>query len=142
MKNLFMAIVVMVFATPSFAQTGTVTVNVLGIENNKGVVRIGLYHNKESFPIYEKAMFKDVSEKANTTGVSYTFSKILEGTYAVAVWHDENEDKTLNKNFLGAPKENYGFSKNIFGTFGPPDFEEVSFEVKNGKMVKLTIILE
>jgi len=48
----------------------------------------------------------------------------------------------MDKNLFGVPKENYGFSKNVFGTFGPPDFEEVSFKVVSGKIVKLTINLE
>ena len=48
----------------------------------------------------------------------------------------------MDTNLFGAPKENYGFSKNVFGTFGPPDFEDVSFTVKNGKVANLTINLE
>jgi uncharacterized protein (DUF2141 family) len=131
----------LVFATPIFAQTGTIVVNVSGIENNKGVIQIGLYNNEESFLDYEKN-FKGVFPKADKSGVSYTFTNIPTGTYAIAVWHDENEDKTMNKNLFGAPKENYGFSKNIYGSFGPPDFEDVSFKVVNGKVVKLTINLE
>ena len=74
--------------------------------------------------------------------MSYTFTDIPTGTYAVAVWHDEDEDKTMNKNLFGAPKENYGFSKNIYGTFGPPNFDEVSFKVNSGKKITLKINID
>jgi uncharacterized protein (DUF2141 family) len=141
MKKVFLSILILVFATPFLAQTGTIVVNVSGIENNKGIIRIGLYNNESTFPTYGE-QFKGAEPNANTTGVSYTFTNIPAGTYAVAVWHDEDEDKTKNKNLFGAPKENYGFSRNIYGSFGPPAFEEVSFKVNSGKRTTLKIILE
>ena len=131
----------LVFATPIFAQTGTVVVNVSGIENNNGIVRIGLYNSENTFPTYGKH-YKGAEPNAKTSGVSYTFTNIPAGTYAIAVWHDENEDKTMNKNLFGAPKEDYGFSKNIYGTFGPPSFSEVSFKIISGKTITLKINLD
>lgn len=141
MKKLIISIMFLVFITPIFAQTGTVVINVSGIENNTGVIQIGLYNSEKSFPNYGKN-FKGVSPKANKAGVSYTFTNIPAGTYAVAVWHDEDEDKTMNKNLFGAPSENYGFSKNIYGSFGPPDFDEVSFKVTSNKKTTLKIDIE
>ena len=141
MRNLFISILFLVFATPIFAQTGTIVVNVSGIENNKGVVQIGLYNSAENFPNYEKN-FKGAFPKANKSGVSYTFKNVPAGTYAVAVWHDEDEDKTLNKNLFGSPKEAYGFSRNIYGSFGPPKFDEVSFKLNASKKMTLKINIE
>jgi uncharacterized protein (DUF2141 family) len=141
MKNLFFSIIFLVFATPIFAQTGTIVVKVSGIENNKGVVQIGLYNSEESFPVYEKT-FKGAAVKADKSGVSHTFTNIPAGKYAVAVWHDEDEDKTKNTNLFGAPKENYGFSLNIYGSFGPPKFEKVSFKVDSGKKKNIKINIE
>jgi len=141
MKKLLFSMMVLVLVSPIFAQTGDIVVKVTGIENDKGLIQIGLYNSEASFPVYEK-VYKGVFPKANKSGVSYTFTNIPAGTYAVAVYHDENSDKELNKNLFGAPKENYGFSNNKFGTFGPPDFKEVSFKVEAGKKVALSINLE
>jgi len=141
MKNLLIVIII-VLASPIFAQTGTVVVKVSGIENNKGVIRIGLYNEKTDFPIYENAIFENSYQQANKTGITYTFENVPVGTYAIAVWHDENINEKIDKNFLGIPTENYGFSKNVFGTFGPPDFEEVSFLVISNKTNQFTIYLK
>ncbi len=141
MKKILLSIIVLVFVTPIFAQTGTIVVNVSGIKNDKGVVQIGLYNSKESFPNYDKN-FKGIFPKANKNGVSYTFKNIPAGTYAVAVWHDENKDKKMNKNMFGSPKESYGFSKNIYGSFGPPNFKDVSFKLNAGKKMTLKINIE
>jgi len=142
MKNLILAIVMIVFATPIFAQNGTVKVTVTGIENTDGNVEIGIYNNQENFPAFEKRFQGATIKPANTGSLSYTFENLPDGTYAIAVWHDENGNQKIDTNLFGAPKENYGFSKNVFGTFGPPDFKDVSFSVENGKVVELTINLQ
>jgi len=142
MKNLFLAIVVMVFTLPIFTQSGIVKVTITGIENTDGNVVIGIYNSKSTFPVFGKEMQGAKIKPTKTGSLNYTFENLPDGTYAIAVWHDENDNQEMDKNIFGAPKENYGFSKNIFGTFGPPDYEEVLFEVKNGKIVKLTINLE
>ena len=142
MKNLLLAIVVIVFATPIFAQSGVVKVTVKGIENTNGNVEIGIYNSKSIFPVFGKELQEAKLKPTKKGSLSYTFENLPNGMYAIAVWHDENGNQKLDKNFFGVPKENYGFSMNIYGTFGPPDFDDVSFKVEKGKVVKLTINLE
>ncbi|OQY05311.1 MAG: hypothetical protein B6I20_01445 [Bacteroidetes bacterium 4572_117] len=64
MKKILLSMIVLVFVIPIFAQTGTIVVNVSGIENDKGVVQIGLYNREESFPNYNMN-FKGAFPKAN-----------------------------------------------------------------------------
>ncbi len=64
------------------------------------------------------------------------------GFYGIAVWHDENGNKKMDKNLLGIPKEKYGFSKNIYGRFGPPDFDKIAVKVTPEQVVELTINLK
>ena len=141
LKNLLLAIVIMMFATSVFAQSGTIVVTIKGIENNTGNIKIGLYNSESTFPTYGEH-FKGAELKADKSGVSYTFENIPAGTYAVAVWHDENDNKEMDKNFFGSPSESYGFSGNIYGSFGPPDFDEVSFKVISNKKTTINIDIE
>ncbi len=124
-----------------FAQNGSIHLQITGIENTDGVVRIGLYNSEKAF----------LEEKKETGGavidilkpkVSYVFDNLYSGSYAIAVWHDENNNQKLDTNILGMPIENYGFSNNKFGTFGPPDFDEVAVLLESGKIVELIINLE
>ncbi len=138
MKNKLLLIVTIFFITNTFAQNSKIVVNVTGIKNDKGVIKFGLFDKSEGFP----DMGKEIKGKlidAKTTGVSYTFEDVKPGTYAVAAVHDENEDGELDTNFFGIPTEQYGFSRNIYGTLGPPSFKDVSFKVEAGKIVKITI---
>jgi len=124
-----------------YAQTRTIAVKVTQIDVKEGgKVRIGIYDFK-GFPIVGKEV-DGIDLEVKGTSVTYVFKNISVGKYAIAVFQDENIDGKLNKNLFGAPKEPYGFSKNKYGIFGPPNFEDVSFEVKENKSISLTINLE
>ena len=58
-----------------------------------------------------------------------TFEGVPFGTYALKVFHDENDNGKLDTNFVGMPKEAFGFSNDAMGRFGPPDFDAASFEL-------------
>ena len=119
-------------------KTGSINLKILGLSNDEGSVAIGLYKEADRFPDYEKS-FKNDYVKSSAGGVEYSFENIPEGEYAIAVYQDENENKELDKNFFGMPKEKYGFSNNKFGISGPPKFDEVKFRVTADRIVSLTI---
>ena len=54
------------------------------------------------------------------------------GTYAVAVYHDENDNHHFDKNFLGLPAEGYGFSNDAPALLGPPSFDAARVIVRPG----------
>ena len=54
--------------------------------------------------------------------------------YAVKVFHDENTNSELDTNFLGIPTEDYGFSNNVRGTFGPADYDDAKFLFEQTEM--------
>ena len=39
----------------------------------------------------------------------------------------------MDLNLIGLPKEPYGFSNDVMGAFGPPDFDEAKIVLKSGK---------
>lgn len=51
-----------------------------------------------------------------------------DGTYAIAIVHDENGNNRLDKMLL-LPREGFGFSRNPAITTGPPSFKAASFTV-------------
>jgi uncharacterized protein (DUF2141 family) len=110
-------------------ETGySVTLTVTGIKNLEGEISIGLFSDEDNYPKGDE--FLGAFVKADDETITYTFENIPEGVYAIAIYHDENSDKKLDSNFLHIPNEGYGFSNNVFGTFGPPKFDKAKFEVK------------
>ena len=71
--------------------------------------------------------------------MSYTFPELEEGKYAVAVFHDENKNGKLDKNYLGIPTEVYGFSNNARRTFSAPSFEEAEVNLKSDLTISIVL---
>ena len=70
---------------------------------------------------------------------TYTGSfEIPPGTYAIGVYIDENENKKLDRNFFGIPKEQQEFS-NHARAFGIPKFEEASFVIEKSISIQKSL---
>jgi uncharacterized protein (DUF2141 family) len=78
--------------------------------------------------------------KIRDTKARCDFLDIPPGTYALAVIHDENMDGELRTNWLGVPKEGYGFSNDAKASMSAPSFEAASFTY-DGQKLDLTIKL-
>jgi uncharacterized protein (DUF2141 family) len=64
------------------------------------------------------------------TPPTVTFSvDLAPGTYGMRVMHDVDGDGELDANFVGMPTEPWAFSNNASGSFGPPSWEDVTFEM-------------
>lgn len=107
-------------------QTGNLTILVTGIENNEGKIRIALSDSEENYNSRDTVFAAAVVPIKNNKAL-FIFKNIPLGEYAVKLFHDENENGELDTNFLGIPSEDYGFSNNASGTFGPADYEDAKF---------------
>ena len=119
---LFLCITTSVFSQTT---TSSITIEVKNITSNKGTILIGLYNAKTNFL---KSPYKSAICTANTKGVIYTFKNVPEGTYAVSLFHDEDNNSKLNT-FMKIPTEDYGTSNDAPAYFGPPRWEDAKFEL-------------
>jgi uncharacterized protein (DUF2141 family) len=78
--------------------------------------------------------------KVRDTESRCDFEDIPPGTYALAVFHDENMNGKLDTNWLGIPTEGYGFSNDVKALLGAPPFSAASFQCDAGTL-DLTISL-
>ena len=72
----------------------------------------------------------DLAEKAKKGHVTLKFENVKPGTYAVMAMHDTNDNKRMDFEENGMPKESYGMSGNDM-TMGPPSFDLAKFEVSD-----------
>jgi uncharacterized protein (DUF2141 family) len=52
----------------------------------------------------------------------FVVKNLTPGSYAIIVFHDENDNGKLDENYWGVPTEGYAFSNNAQGFLGAPDF--------------------
>ena len=108
----------------------TLTVEVSNIENSRGQILIGLYNQADGFTKIDRVYTKGVLTTLDSSRVSYTFTDIPDGEYAISVFHDENSNSELDTNFIGIPKEGYGFSNNVRPMLRAATFDEAKFSVE------------
>ena len=66
----------------------------------------------------------------NSAGaITYYIPDLPPGRLAVSAFHDLNGNQDLDTNALGMPIEPYGFSNNVHGLFGPPNFSDVAIQI-------------
>jgi len=114
-----------------------ITVQISNVEGQTGEVLIGLYNKAEGFTLIEKVYQKGKIENISNDSMTYIFMNVPQGEYAISIFHDENSNRKLDKNFFAIPKEGYGFSNNLRPALRSATFEESMFEVNED--VNLTI---
>jgi uncharacterized protein (DUF2141 family) len=115
------------------AQQNAVTVTISNLRSNKGHVLISLFKEGTGYPDSPEKAFRKEKLAITANKAQVIFSDLPAGNYAIAILHDENDDMKMNKTWVGLPKEGYGFSNNVMGTFGPPSYSKAKFNHATGQ---------
>ena len=131
LKLAFLLVVVMMIACTSvFASdvgSGTLTVHVIGFKSAKGHAIINLFREGQ-----DVLKLKEAYRRATCTiedgQVTFSFTELPFGSYAVSVFHDVNDNGELDHR-MGFPAEplafSNGFHLSVFS--GVPSFEKLKF---------------
>lgn len=92
-----------------------------------GTLHLALCPSKEAYDTEQGC--RTMSVRAASRTVACVYDKVEEGTYAVKVFHDINNDGKLNTSWIGWPQEPYGFSNDAPVNTGPPSFRLAAIEV-------------
>lgn len=118
-------------------QLGRIIVTIVGFENKKGDCRFAI-NNSEELHEREDTVFIGLVFPIKNDTVVVEIDSLNYGWYAIKVLHDENRNTELDTNFLGIPAENFGYSNNASGWFGPPSWEKAKF-LLNQEVMKIEI---
>lgn len=102
----------------------TITITIENVLSNEGTIVASL-HTKDTFMKGPGIM--SVNAPAKEGEVSLTFENIQPGTFGIIILHDANDNKQMDRELNGMPKENYATSGAT--TFGPPNFNVAKFDV-------------
>jgi uncharacterized protein (DUF2141 family) len=114
-------------ATPA---QGTLEIRVTNIENGSGTIYVAVQDSAENWLDSDPEIkpFRDATQAVSSTDdLLISLEGLPPGKYAVSVFQDLDGDAELATNFIGFPKEPFGFSAPM-GKFGPPKFEEAAVE--------------
>ena len=105
----------------------TVQFDIQAIKHNQGKLYVQLFKGEENYNAVKA--YNAVIVKAKEGSIKVTFNDVEAGDYAIRYFHDENNNGDIDTNLFGLPTEGYGFSNNAKVNFGPPNYQQMSFQV-------------
>ena len=137
---LLVFLVIFIFPTNNLlaSETGDLKVTVTGVRNSSGQIVVGLHYNKAGFPDNPAQVFTCQLE-GNVCEI--VLNKIVFGEYAIALYHDENSNNSLDHGFLGLlHKEGFGVSNNKRRKFTPPRYNDATFKfAKSNQEISIVV---
>lgn len=130
MRTVVLSLVIVlttIFSSAQEVDGVTITVTIDNVTSDEGKV-IASVHTSETF--MKGAGILNTESAINDGKVTLTFENVAPGTYAIMAMHDANNNKQMDYEPNGMPKESYGMSGNDM-TMGPPSFDMAKFEVSD-----------
>ncbi|TLX74590.1 DUF2141 domain-containing protein [Labilibacter sediminis] len=121
MRILFLVIIINCFNLSVFSQLG-LRIEFNKLHDNKGFIEVDFRDGDEKF-------IKGITEKVSDKKCTIILDSLKAGNYAFKYFHDVNSNKKLDTNWIGIPKEGFGFSNDAKVMFGPPPFKNTIFKL-------------
>ena len=136
MKNIVKALTMTLILSTSYIigqdtsntinNSGKFILTVIGFESNEGKAMIAIFNSEEDYSETGEK-FKSIALEIEDQKCEWIIDDLPYGEYAIKLFHDENGNGKMDRNMLGIPSEDYGFSNNASGSFGPADYEDAKF---------------
>jgi uncharacterized protein (DUF2141 family) len=116
-------------------------VTVENVASDKGSIVADLHNDiKEDFLVWDKVVLR-VRADAKKGETTFCIPLTKPGEYSVAIYHDKNNNKKFDKNFLGIPSEHFGMSNNPKFGLKSPEYEQAAFTVpETGSDIKIRLV--
>ena len=100
-------------------------VAVEGVRNGNGLLTVAVYPDDSRQFLAKGGTLKNNRFNASAPVTRACVFVPKPGVYAIAVYHDEDSSRKLNRSGIGLPAEGYGFSNNPATLAGLPAFRSV-----------------
>lgn len=134
MKSTLFSVFISLFLTVADAQSnneGCVLIQISGLRVKTGTVYVSIYNDKELFlKVGKETRTNTISICEKDTLISTSMCSLSSGWYAVALYHDEDNNKRMNTGLLSIPLEPFGLSNNFHPRFSYPKFSQCSFYLR------------
>lgn len=115
-------------AVSTAVESAELSVTITDLRSQEGDVHIAIYDNPAGFPKGD-GMREEIQSPVNNGRALAIFKGLAPGQYAIATFHDENDNDEFDQGFLGIPLEDFAFSSGAKAFFGPPSFKDAAFSL-------------
>lgn len=119
---------------------GRVLIATVITRDDRGRVFCAIWRGRRGYPTErEHAVGEALDRTVVHRRAVCRFEGVTPGAYAMAVFHDENANNDLDRNFLGIPSEGTGASNDAHNMFGPPGYDDARFVFPNVREHRITV---
>ena len=123
---------------PAEPEAFTLTVVVRGATQEGGSLDAALFASAHDYLNAERVA-QHLTRPRTAAVDSLVFHGVRPGRYAVAAFHDANDNGKLDKYIYGAPRESWGMSGNVRPRLRAPRFDEAVVEVAANTRVVIEV---
>lgn len=122
-------------AVPASAQVSAhgcnLRIHVDGFRNSKGNLGTVVFTSPDGWPedLAKSYRHGPAPIDAASRTATAVWNDLPPGNYAIAAIHDENSNHKLDRNFLGVPKEGFGFANNPHVILTAPKFAQAEIHM-------------
>lgn len=117
-----------------------IVVLVGGLRNDLGVVRAAAFRADEGWPFDFGRAYRTNNARVEAGRARILLDDLPYGTYAVALFHDENDNGVIDVNFFKVRVEGVAFSRDAVAGLEYPRYKDAALEVyKGGATINVTM---
>jgi len=115
-------------------------IKIENIRSSKGTISLAFFRDSASYVKKKPFMVKKINKDSIVNGCVSVCVLMDPGHYGVALMDDENNDDEMEFNFLGIPREGFGFSDFSARGFRRPVFSDFDFIMtESNKIVRIVV---
>lgn len=137
-RKIFILFALLLFLSPAL-NAQNVEVTITGIRSDKGQIAIGVFKDDATFQKEEAYLDIQFPKKDISDGVMDVKFTLEPGIYGLSLLDDENSNGEMEYNFLGIPKEGFGFSDYYHRGITKPKFDAFKFILEKDQPKKINI---
>lgn len=121
------------------ANCQSIHLTIAGIRSANGQIIVNIFKDNSTYnneKPYNKLPFE---KKGITDGKLELTFKIEPGTYGLTIVDDENKNGFLDKNFIGFPREGFGFSNFFMTKKSKPSFDDFKIQIERNDEKRVMI---
>jgi len=137
MNRLSFTLLLALLSSAAASHAADLSIEVDGARGDGGSVKVALFDRADRFL---KRPLLSADAKIKDGRATFALTDLAAGDYAIAAYHDANDNGKLDQNMMGIPVEAAGFSNDALGNMGPPAFEAARFVLPSaGAAIRITL---
>jgi uncharacterized protein (DUF2141 family) len=116
-----------------------VEVTITGLKTSKGQIVIGIFKDDPTFQKEDAFLVRKFAKKDIKNGEMKIEFEMEPGLYGLTLLDDENNSGLMEYNFIGIPKEGFGFSDYYLSGLKKPKFDAFKFTLEKDQKKRITV---